>query len=1221
MATGPSALVRGQFARLIHDELLGPRGERDEEIPASPRAMYAVGGLAPVTIDPALARLQLDADEAESQGVDGAPVQAISDADPQHAAQPGVPVPTDEDVATADSDDEEDTGPKGALTHPSSMGLRFQVPVDVSTLVVTASWGRYESFQRLNEETGRNRTWFLRTPVEVPKQLDLAGTTARRNEVLELEQDVSLRVEVFRLDDRLIVELALSNDRVTGTDAPPGDWLFQTKLTVTAKDGSACFLPSRDVLEPGYREPDEERRRLDLQYKHRLEYAVGRTCSVDWDEVPETRRARKVETTWLPTADVPQTVAGAAGDTVTSMRVLAEIDAGDVRQALEPMIAGYATWLKEDQEQAAAALPDHLTQTASEAIGEARVAAARLEAGLRLLERDPDTLAAFRFMNRAMRDQRIRSQVAAARAAKAGVTVKQALAEVEAKGDKAASWRPFQLAFILMQLPALVDPTDPYRSGEDSRVELLFFPTGGGKTEAYLGLAAFAFAIRRLQGVLQGEDGELDGGDGVAVLMRYTLRLLTSQQFQRAAALVCAAELIRREDEATWGTEPFRIGLWVGSSVSPKRYAEAEAQVKLAKSEDGRAHGLTVLQIKRCPWCGTPIDPKRDVDAVATTQRIHVHCGDRDEECQFSTRGPDDEGLPILTVDEEIYRHPPTFLLATVDKFARLAREGEAASLFGYVAERCPRHGYRHPDARGDSCKGQKHIAVSKGGVTYPPVDVEPVSRLRPPDLIIQDELHLITGALGTAVGVFENVVDVLCSWSRDGDAVRPLIVASTATVRKAEDQVRNLYGRGVDVFPPQVLDVRQTFFSRELEVTEDDPGRKYLGVCAHGIRLTLAEIRIAEVLLLAGQKLLDEHKEQADPYMTTVAYFSATRELAGMRRYLDDDVTTRVSGRTEPFPRRTTDFSRLAIGELTSRISSSEIGATLDKLSLEFDPNRWSTNGKAAFAKAMQDGKVKGGYDQRPYDFVLATSMLQVGVDVPRLGLMLVVGQPKNTAEYIQASSRVGRDRKKPGLVVSLANWSRPRDMAHFEQFRHYHETFYAQVEALSVTPFSEAALERGLMGVLVSAARVMDVGRPKSLSPELGAGRIVDGAQRLDEIIERLTERAARAYTEPDFDERVRAKLIQRKDRWLGRAIEEGGGLVYERSTDKTQVTSPLLISPEVRTTTASEKVFVVANSMREVQPEINLLVSPSPSHLAAKEPVDAPSWSFQPPVEEDA
>jgi hypothetical protein len=326
--------------------------------------------------------------------------------------------------------------------------------------------------------------------------------------------------------------------------------------------------------------------------------------------------------------------------------------------------------------------------------------------------------------------------------------------------------------------------------------------------------------------------------------------------------------------------------------------------------------------------------------------------------------------------------------------------------------------------------------------------------------------------------------------------------------------------------------------------------------------------------------------------------------------------VTTRVSGNTDPFPRRTTDFSRLEIGELTSRISSGDIATTLDKLGLEFDPDRWSTRGKAAFAKAIKEAKgsrTRPAYGVRPFDFVLATSMLQVGVDVPRLGLMLVVGQPKNTAEYIQASSRVGRDAKRPGLVVSLANWSRPRDMAHFEQFQHYHETFYAQVEALSVTPYSDAALERGLMGVLVSAARVSDVGRDGSLSPEPGAGRILTASQRLDHLINLVVQRSIRAGLDPDIGTRVEAKLIQRKDRWYGKAQEEQGALVYERSTDKTQVTRPLLISPEARHTTESEKVFVVANSMREVQPEINLLVSPSPERLAAKEPADAPTWTF--------
>jgi hypothetical protein len=371
----------------------------------------------------------------------------------------------------------------------------------------------------------------------------------------------------------------------------------------------------------------------------------------------------------------------------------------------------------------------------------------------------------------------------------------------------------------------------------------------------------------------------------------------------------------------------------------------------------------------------------------------------------------------------------------------------------------------------------------------------------------------------------------------------------------------------------------------------------------------------MSEVLLLAGQKLLDDHGDAADPYLTTVGYFSATRELAGMRRYLDDDVTTRVAGNTEPFPRRTTDWTRLSIGELTARISAEEISRTLDHLAVPFG-DRWTTRGKAAYGKAyqaaMEAKQPPPKSPPRPYDVVLATSMLQVGVDVPRLGLMLVVGQPKNTAEYIQASSRVGRDARKPGLVVSLANWSRPRDMSHFESFRHYHETFYAQVEALSVTPYSDTAMERGLMGMLVSAIRVVDEGQPASLSPGAGAGEVLSKLPAAQLVIDRLIARATPAAPDSQTLDRMRQKLLQRLDRWHEKANEYGGALVYERPR-KGQVEWPLLISPETTVTTPADRVFVVANSMREVQPEFNLLVSPAPGNLAFKEPAAAPAWDF--------
>jgi len=1221
MGVSPSTVVRSELVELIEQELLGPRGGANEEIVGTPRARYAVGGLAPVTVDPELVSTPLPVLAGSPDGGDpGADPNetglGLSDIDPTTAGQRGVSVVTDEDAGTADDDEERDEGPKGALTHPSSMGLRFQVPRDCGILNVTASWGRYEGFRQENEE-GRRILYSRRVPVEKLAELDIRDHDSHvALEPIPLDDDVTLRVELFPRDDRMIVELALSNDRVTGMDAPPKDWLFQTKLRVEANSDEPVFLPTRDVLDVHYDEADDERRRLDLQYQHRLEFAIGRTCSVTWTEADDgSRKATSVETTWLPTADVPQTIAGSAGAAVTAMRVLAEIGPGEVEDAFTPLVDGYTEWLTK-QQAIADELPEHLREVAEEAIGEARVVADRLREGVALLQSDDQAMQAFHFMNRAMRDQRLRSQVAAKRAADDGLSMEQALADVDAAGDEAASWRPFQIAFILLQLPSLTDPAHPLRSGDAANVELLFFPTGGGKTEAYLGLAAYTFAIRRLQGKVEADDGMLDGGDGVAVLMRYTLRLLTSQQFQRAAALVCAAELIRQDDPATWGDKPFSIGLWVGSAVSPKRFTEATKQVEIARGDPGKAHGLTVLQLQRCPWCGTKIDPKRDVTVVGATERIRVHCGDRSGLCPFSADGDADGALPIITVDDELYRNPPTFLLATVDKFARLAREGEAASLFGYVAEWCPRHGYRHPDSRG-ACTGASHNAKTEGGHPYPKVTVQRVGRLRPPDLIIQDELHLITGALGTAVGVFENAIDLLSSYARDGQTVRPLIVASTATVRNAEAQVQALYGRGVDVFPPPVLDVRDTYFSREKELSDEDPGRKYLGVCAHGIRLTLAEIRLAEVLLLAGQKLLDEHGDAADPYLTTVGYFSATRELAGMRRYLDDDVTTRVTGKTEPFPRRTNDWERLEIGELTSRVSAEDISKTLDKLSLPFTANRWSTRGRDEFLRRRREAKEAGKQPEpwgiKPYDVVFATSMLQVGVDVPRLGLMLVVGQPKNTAEYIQASSRVGRDAAKPGLVVSLANWSRPRDMAHFEQFRHYHETFYAQIEALSVTPYSDTAMERGLTGVLVSVARVSQaVAGAPSLSPEVGAGQIMSQLPVVQALVNQLVDRATPAVDGIEAADRMRLKLLQRMDRWHERACEHQGQLVYER-VPKNQVMWPLLISPEEQVPKPADRVFVVANSMREVQPEINILVSPSPDRIAFKEPVDSPGWTF--------
>ena len=1252
-----SVSARAGLLEILRRELLGPAEGDTEVLTIQPSQRYLLGRIAPTRLQNAAETPVAETSE-DGEGID--PLDA--------AASTGVPVTgSEEDTlsATVDEDPGEDTDDepvRRGLMIPASMGLRFQVPADLDALNVHISWGTYEP-TGVGAETGQasadTGTRYQRVPHTHSLRLTPAALTPGRTEDRILDGDVTLRID-SHLDEpagRYLIELALCNDRTTPRRIPTEAWMFQTRIDVDAS-GRAVFLPVHDPTLPPppgsgpQPDPGSEEARLDLQYRDRLEFAVGRTCSADWSLPPAptrdevARRAVQVRTTWIPTVETPQTAAADVPDALLDMRALAAAAAAPngsdaLRDALEPIVNAYSTWLDE-QAAAAADLPDHLWNTAEEALAEARQVRTQLAEGLAHLTADtPDGAEArrcFAFMNQVMADQRVHSQIAAARAAEPALSVEKAEARV-LEGSYPHHWRVFQLTFILMQLPALADPAAERRSGALATVELLFFPTGGGKTEAYLGLAAYAFAIRRRQGLLETPDGPIDGRAGVTVLMRYTLRLLTSQQFQRATTLVCAAELARRQDPTTWGSEPFRIGLWVGTAVSPKRVSEAAEELQRLRDRpgDGVGHRFSALQLGHCPWCGLRLTPNdvtvRDIAQMA--ERVVVRCPDPYGECPFSEGdGNIPDGLPVLTTDEEIYRLAPAFVIATVDKLARLAREGHAATLFGHVARRCGRHGYVPAlDHRNSSdyagcilADNKRHRA--KGSL--PETTVRPVTRLRPPDLIIQDELHLITGALGTTVGLFETAVDTMCAWTApDGRPAAPLLVASSATVRKAADQVRLLYGRDVTIFPPQVLDASDTFFSRAVPIDAKQPGRLYVGLSTTGVRLTAAEIQTTQVLMAGAQLLLDRVGTPADPYMTLVGYFSATRELAGMARYVQDDIQTGLAkpGRDSRLPRRRgTDFGALHLGELTSRVSSTDITATLDRMALRFNPEVDSTTAKAAAMAATRAGKSiqRREAASNPYDVVLATSMLQVGVDVPRLGLMLVVGQPKNTAEYIQATSRVGRDAKHPGLVVTLGNWARPRDLAHYEQFRHFHETFYARVEPLSVTPFSVTAVDRGLDGALVAAARVTQAGTTGGLNPEHNAGNVSTQREALAKLVSALTDRVAAAGGE-DAARYTTNRLEARLSEWTRRAKEtsgRGGELVYERGADDMHFFA-LLRSAESsggHTPQRDEAPFVVAGSMREVQPEINLLVSPDPNRLMDRSPEDGPAWQRQEPADTD-
>ena len=1257
-----SVSARAGLLEVLRRELLGPAEGDTEVLTTQPSQRYLLGRIAPTRLQNAAETPAAETSE-DGEGID--PLDA--------AASTGVPVTgSEEDTlsATVDEDPGEDTDDepvRRGLMIPASMGLRFQVPAGLDALNVHVSWGTYEptgagaATGQASADTG---TRYQRVPHEHSLRLTPAALTPGRTEDRILDGDVTLRID-SHLDEpagRYLIELALCNDRTTPRRIPTEAWMFQTRIDVDA-GGRAVFPPVHDPTLPpapgtaARPDPGSEEARLDLQYRDRLEFAVGRTCSADWSLPPTLpgnevlRRAVQVRTTWMPTVETPQTTAADVPGALLDMRALAAAAAAPngsdaLRDALDPIVSAYRTWLDE-QAAAAADLPDHLRGTAEEALAEARQVRSQLAEGLAHLTADaPDGAEArrcFAFMNQVMADQRVHSQIAAARAVDAEVRVEEAEARVLAR-DYPHHWRVFQLAFILMQLPALADPAAERRAGALATVELLFFPTGGGKTEAYLGLAAYAFAIRRRQGLLDTPDGPVDGRAGVTVLMRYTLRLLTSQQFQRATTLVCAAELARRENPATWGEEPFRIGLWVGTAVSPNRVSEAAEELKRLRERggaggpgSGAGHRFSALQLGHCPWCGRPLTPAdvtvRDVAGMA--ERVVVRCPDELGECPFSDGdGNVPDGLPVLTTDEEIYRLAPAFVIATVDKLARLAREGHAATLFGHVARHCGRHGYVPGlDHRNSSDYAGCTLADNgrhRAKGSLPAATVRPATRLRPPDLIIQDELHLITGALGTTVGLFEAAVETMCAWTAsDGRPAAPLLVASSATVRKAADQVRLLYGRDVTIFPPQVLDASDTFFSRTVEVDDAHPGRLYVGLSTTGVRLTAAEIQTTQTVMAGAQLLFDRLGSAADPYMTLVGYFSATRELAGMARYVQDDIQTGLAkpGRDSRLPRRRgTGFSALHLGELTSRVSSADITATLDRMGLTFDPDVDSTAARDAAMAATRAGKSVQRREAaaKPYDVVLATSMLQVGVDVPRLGLMLVVGQPKNTAEYIQATSRVGRDANRPGLVVTLGNWARPRDLAHYEQFRHFHETFYARVEPLSVTPFSVTAVDRGLDGALVAAARVTQAGTREGLNPEHDAGNASTQREALTKLASALTDRVTAAGGE-DAARYTASRLEARLSEWRRRekdAAGRGGELVYERGADDARFFA-LLRSAESaggHTPQRNEAPFVVAGSMREVQPEINLLVSPDPSRLVDRAPEDGPAWQRQEPADTD-
>ena len=418
--------------------------------------------------------------------------------------------------------------------------------------------------------------------------------------------------------------------------------------------------------------------------------------------------------------------------------------------------------------------------------------------------------------------------------------------------------------------------------------------------------------------------------------------------------------------------------------------------------------------------------------------------------------------------------------------------------------------------------------------------------------------------------------MDKLCSWEVGGKTVRPKLIASTATIRKAGDQIHATFLRDVRVFPPNGLDVRDNFFALQRTPSEEMPGRRYIGICAPGRRLKVALIRVYVALLSAAQYLYEKkgYGKEVDPWMTLIGYFNSMRELGGMRRLVDDDVRTRL----KKMDQRGLAVRRLdSIDELTSRKDSTDIPDTLDHLEVAFDPQT-----EARRKEMKNKGHIKE-MPKRPLDVLLATNMVSVGVDVQRLGLMVVAGQPKTTAEYIQATSRVGR--KFPGLVFTVYNWTRPRDLSHYERFEHYHATFYNHVEALSVTPFAAGALSRGLTALLVSCVRLQGT----EFNANERASRIDRNHPYVKEAMKTILRRAELVGSgDAQFLSNLKAELNDRLDQWLAEAQNHAGGRILGYDEKRDSVTVGLLNRPGLEPWDD----FTCLNSLRDVEPNVGLI-----------------------------
>jgi hypothetical protein len=1023
------------------------------------------------------------------------------------------------------AEDFEVTGPD--VRRPSTIGISFQVKLEQGGgIAITLprekhfGWqavgsapfqlnGRYESCKRrFTDGHGRPQEqpmWRRHLAVLPDVAIFVganelaAGRTIRRDVMMPEQSPLALRIDVFPRavkgeEGCWLLTVVLRNvTQITGTTAPHQSVLYQTYFEVAAKGGELVKYPESGRP---FSQLDDDEKSLALLYRESATWGIGHGCACGWDaelsQAPAYLFADVMPAVELPS--MTPDIKDSGGNRIElSMRALAELTedgTGPAWQSLKNLSSEYKAWIEGCRTEAAS-LGDKLEPVALGHLDACARCLARIDAGISLLRSDPLVRRSFRLANLSMLLQQIGTKQLDRRPLEWSDFKKRVLPagghkspweiyEGHAEKPGLGSWRAFQIAFLLMSL-------DGSRDGESvdrEIVDLIWFPTGGGKTEAYLAVMAFYMFHERLR-MTPGQPGP--ARDGTNVLMRYTLRMLTTQQFQRAASLICAMEFLRRNPAAHGIAEipgrRFSLGLWIGQGGSPNTLEQARAEISRFRTGHTKGNPLVLTE---CPWCRAGIGrcegsaPKGLSERQWNLERLKgidsrtplLHC--TDSRCAFGDEYSD-TWLPVEVIDERIYQNPPSLVISTADKLAMIAYRPAAGALFG-----------------------RNHKV---GG---------PWQESMPPGLIIQDELHLISGPLGTMYALYEGVLERLCSHQHEGKWIKPKLIASTATIRGAGEQVKALYARTeTNLFPGPGLHMGDSFFGRYAREPDGklSGGRLYLGIHAsdYGSALT-TQVRAFTAALFRPFFFAPEKR---DPWWTLLAFYNSIRELGGAKTLFDSDIRSRLKFVFNREGGSNEERRNLKIvEELTSRLSQAEIVGMMDSLS-------------TSYTESGQNGI---------FDACLASNIIEVGVDIDRLSLMGVVGQPKTTATYIQVTGRVGRRWKdRPGLILTIYNPSKSRDRSHFEQFHGYHRRLYERVEPTSATPFALSSIQRGLCGALLTWAR------QHCSTPVYDAGAYHDAVESAYQL---LRERCTAVQSGEDLErslnemERVRDELGEKWD-----------------------------------------------------------------------------------------